>query len=408
MMEEKKQFGDAAALIRDTVNPREIGDMPYIGLEHITEGSLQLSRFGSTKDVTSTKFKFSRGDILFGKLRPYFRKVVRAPFDGVCSTDIWVVHAKPGTDQGYLYYLMASLPFIDFATQGSEGTRMPRAKWEHVSRYEHVSLSLPEQRAIAQILGTLDDKIELNRKMNETLEAVAHAIFKSWFVDYDPVHAKAEGRDTGLPKEIADLFPDSFEDLELGEMPRGWKTSNIGAEFDLIMGQSPPGYTYNEIGDGVPFYQGKTDFGFRYPSKRVYCSAPKRLARAGDTLVSVRAPVGHVNMAQEKCCIGRGLASVRHDSGSRSYTYYTMCYLREVFEKFEAKGTVFGSMGKDEFRKINWVKSPPTIVDHFENFLSPIDSSIENNESQSRTLAAIRDALLPKLMSGQMGALREV
>src|SRR6185437_15207677 len=172
-----------------------------------------------------------------------------------------------------------------------------------------------EQRAIAHILGTLDDKIELNRRMNETLEAMARALFKSWFVDFDPVRAKAEGRDTGLPKHIADLFPDSFEDSELGEVPKGWTVGCVDDEFDLTMGQSPPGSTYNDVAKGLPFYQGRTDFGFRFPTRRVYCTAPTRLAKMGDTLVSVRAPVGDINMAAEDCAIGRGVAAVRHKSG---------------------------------------------------------------------------------------------
>src|SRR3990172_1851377 len=133
-----------------------------------------------------------------------------------------------------------------------------------------------EQRTIACILRTLDDKIELNRRMNETLEAIARALFKSWFVDFDPVRAKAEGRDPGLPSHLADLFPDSFQDSELGEIPAGWEVGRVDDEFDLTMGQSPPGETYNETGVGLPFYQGSSDFGFRFPNRRVYCTAPTR------------------------------------------------------------------------------------------------------------------------------------
>ena len=138
----------------------------------------------------ATKSRFKCGDILFGKLRPYFRKVVRAPDDGLCSTDIWVVRAKDKIDQGFLYYCMASQQFVDFATSGSEGTKMPRAIWQYASRYEIPFPSFSEQRSIAHVLGILDDKIELNRRMNETLEAMARALFKSWFVDFDPVRAK--------------------------------------------------------------------------------------------------------------------------------------------------------------------------------------------------------------------------
>jgi type I restriction enzyme S subunit len=135
--------------------------------------------------------------------------------------------------------------------------------------------------------------------MSETLEATARALFKSWFVDFDPVRAKAEGRDTLLPQHLADLFQGSFVDSELGEIPKRWEIGSVDSEFNLTMGQSPPGETYNNSGVGLPFYQGRTDFGFRFPSRRIYCTAPTRFARPGDTLVSVRAPVGDINMATD-------------------------------------------------------------------------------------------------------------
>lgn len=234
-----KKLGDCATLIRASVAPSSVGDIPYIGLEHIGEGTLSLLDHGITSDVTSTKILFKQGDILFGKLRPYFRKVIRAPFDGICSTDIWTVRAKEGIDQGYLYYCMASQPFVDFATAGSIGTRMPRAKWEYVSQYNLPVPTLSKQREIAQILEALDDKIELNRRMNETLEAMAQALFKSWFVDFDPVRAKMEGRWRpgeslpGLPAHLYDLFPDRLVPSELGEIPQGWQINSLDeiAEF---------------------------------------------------------------------------------------------------------------------------------------------------------------------------------
>ena len=261
---------------------------------------------------------------------------------------------------------------------------------------------LADQRAIAHILGTLDDKIELNRRMNETLERQARALFKSWFVDFDPVRAKAEGRDPGLPKPLADLFPDSFEDSELGGIPKGWEVGCVDDEFDLTMGQSPPGHTYNEVGDGVPFYQDRTDFGFRFPTRRVYCTAPTRLAKKGETLISVRAPVGDINMAAEDCAIGRGVAAARHKTGSRSYSYQFMRAQADTFDRFEAEGTVFGSIGKKDFHAIACVVPPRGLVAEFERRLAPLDGRIDVTDHEARTLAALRDALLPKLISGEL------
>ena len=169
-------LGDCASLVGDKVDPTDCGNLPYIGLEHIGKGTLTLLGTGTARDVNSTKSAFRAGDILFGKLRPYFRKVFRPNFDGICSTDIWVVRPKAGVDAGYLSYLMASKAFVDFASQGSDGTRMPRAKWDYVVRYVFRLPSLAEQYDISHALSTLSDKIELNRRMAETLQETLRAL----------------------------------------------------------------------------------------------------------------------------------------------------------------------------------------------------------------------------------------
>jgi len=219
--------------------------------------------------------------------------------------------------------------------------------------------SIERQNAIAHILGTLDDKIELNRKTNETLEAMAKALFKSWFVDFDPVRAKAEGRPTGLPAEINDLFPDSFEDSELGEILSGWKVGCLSDCCEITMGQSPPGDTYNDEGDGLPFYQGKTDFGFRFPGRRIYCSSHTRQASIGATLISVRAPVGSANIAREVCSIGRGIAALKSRQSADSFIYYLIGTLQGVFESYNSEGTVFGAINRKDLASIQ-VVAPST------------------------------------------------
>ena len=261
---------------------------------------------------------------------------------------------------------------------------------------------LSEQRAIAHILGTLDDKIELNRRMNETLEAMARALFKSWFVDFDPVRAKMAGRDTGLPQHLADLFPDRLVESELGEIPEGWEVKALGECVNLTMGQSPPGSTYNEQGEGLPFFQGRSDFGFRYPENRKFCTAPTRIADLEDTLVSVRAPVGDINMAWERCCIGRGVAALRHKSGSSSFTYHLAWAMQRELQEYEHTGTVFGAVNKSQFEALRVIEPDPNIVDAFDSYARPIDARIRSNIAESYALAAQRDVLLPKLVSGEI------
>ena len=265
-----------------------------------------------------------------------------------------------------------------------------------------------EQRAIAHILGTLDDKIELNRRMNETLEEMARAIFKSWFVDFDPVRAKMDGSWRrgeslpGMPAEMYDLFPERLVDSELGEIPEGWGVETVGDCFYLTMGQSPPGRTYNDEGDGLPFFQGCSDFGFRYPTNRRFCTAPTRIAESEDTLVSVRAPVGDINKAWERCCIGRGLAALQHKSGSPSFTYYLVWAIQQEIQQYEHTGTVFGAINKKQFKALKTVEPKLAAVELFETFVLPLDERIRLNVSESRTLSGLRDTLLPKLISGEL------
>ncbi len=198
---------------------------------------------------------------------------------------------------------------------------------------------LPEQRAIASILVSLDDKITLNRSMNSTLEAIGQALFKRWFVDFE------------FPNEEGKPYRSSGGEMvetELGEVPREWRVGTLGDICEITMGQSPPGRTYNETGDGLPFYQGISDFGFRFPSRRVYCTAPARFAEEGDVLLSVRAPVGSLNVAEERCAIGRGVAALRLKGKQQGYLYYLLRATQSGWNKFEADGTVFGSVGKSD------------------------------------------------------------
>ncbi len=230
---------------------------------------------------------------------------------------------------------------------------------------------LPEQKSIASILSSLDDKIDLLHRQNKTLEALAEALFRQWFVE---------------------------------EAEEGWETGTIEDEFDFTMGQSPPGSSYNEDGKGMVFFQGRTDFGFRFPEPRVYTTEPNRLAKKFDTIISVRAPVGDINMAMEECCLGRGVAAFRykHKPSYHTYTYYKLRSLMAQIKQFEDSGTVFGSIGKDDFKKLENVIPPKEIIQKFQTKAVPLDEKIISNIIQIKTLTCLRDTLVPKLMSGEV------
>lgn len=386
--------------------------VPFIMASDLVNGDIDTvtCSFISHEQAISLRKGFAkRGDVLLSHKATLGRTALigEIPGDFVMLTP-QVTYYRP-KDQSklnnrYLKYYFDSEKFqrVLHSWAGAGSTRA----YIGITDQLRLPVTLPpigEQKAIAAVLGSLDDKIELNRRMNATLEAMARALFQSWFVDFDPVRAKLDGRQpTGLDPTTAALFPNEFEDSELGPIPKGWRVGNVSESFDLTMGQSPPGETYNEEGNGLPFYQGRADFGFRFPTRRVFCTAPTRYARAGDTLVSVRAPVGDINMADEECCVGRGVAAVRHKSGASSFTYYAMENFESDFARFEAEGTVFGSINKQNFSELPFTIAPPDIVAAYEKLALPFDDQVRVLEHQSRTLAAIRDALLPKLLSGEL------
>ena len=356
-------------IVKEVFKPSNEQQFKYIGLEHIEQGSLRLNGWGYSNSVQSNKYFFKKDDVLFGKLRPYFRKIIKAPFDGVCSTDIWVCRAKNNFDQNFLFYFLANQEFVDTANSTDEGTRMPRADWSFLKKTIWNIPPLPEQKAIAEVLSSLDDKIDLLTRQNKTLEDLAQAYFRKWFIE------------------------DASDEWEVGK---------LGDEFNITMGQSPKGETYNDLKIGLPFFQGKAEFGFRFPLEKQYCSEPIKIADKFDTLLSVRAPVGALNMALYKCCIGRGLAIPIHKKGYKHYTFYKMKSLQELFNTFDDDGTVFGSISREKFLSIDNVIPPEKLVCYFDNFAKYFDLKIYENTVQIRTLSKLRDTLLPKLISGEV------
>lgn len=366
------------------------------------------------------------GDIVYSRRGDVTRKALISDSEAglFCRTGCLLDRPGLNVNPKFLAYHLSAPGNQEWIIRHAIGATMPNLNTGILAA---VPLKIPQrdvQDRIANILSSLDSKLALNRQINTTLESMAQALFKSWFVDFDPVidnalaagttipaelKARAEARAAlgdqrkPLPDHIRQQFPDRFVmSDDLGWVPEGWAQSDVGTEFDVTMGQSPPGHTYNGSGEGIPFFQGRADFGFRYPSNRIYCMEPKRYANKGDTLVSVRAPVGDVNMAASNCCIGRGVSASRHKSGSRSFTYYVMLELREYFKVYEAEETVFGSINQKSFKALKHLATPEALVRLFEEQAGSFDERLEITTGETATLTMLRDTLLPKLLSGEL------
>lgn len=266
------------------------------------------------------------------------------------------------------YYMKHNQATIESYAEGSTGqTEISKNRlcYEFKVRYP----DLETQKRIAKVLSALDDKIELNNQINKNLEEQAKSIYSKMFIESRPADYA-----NGTLNEIA----------------------------DITMGQSPVGSSYNEEGLGEIFFQGRAEFGERFPTIRLYTTEPKRMAFANDTLISVRAPVGDLNVAHKYCCIGRGLAAIHSKTNHQSFLLYTMFSLKRQLEVFNGEGTVFGSINRDSLRNIAIYIPSIDKINDFENLVAPIDLEIRNNYDQICALQQIRDKLLPKLMSGEI------
>ena len=314
-------------------------------------------------------------------------------------------------DNTFLKYLLLSRPFQEDLEARATGTTVVGIKQSVLRKIDLAFPSFLDQKAIAHILGTLDDKIELNRKTNETLEAMAKALFKSWFVDFDPVRAKAEGRPTGLPAEISDLFPDSFEDSELGEIPSGWQCSPLADRaIYLSRGISP---AYCEEG-GVLVLNQKCvrDSRISFEKARRHDTTRKQIigrevrrfdALVNSTGVGTLGRVAMMPISQEEVVVDSHVTVVRGSNEQESFFISSTLLNRQT--EIEALGE--GSTGQTELSRVVLgsvpvIFPPPQLISAYFDFAFIIQDKIEKNDQTSVALASARDALLPKLISGEI------
>lgn len=300
------------------------------------------------------------------------------------DTTFYVTEAE-GRDLRFAYYLLKSLGLDRFNFDSAvPGLNRNTAHCRRIT----VPL-LPEQHTIAHILGALDDKIELNRQMNQTLEAIAAAIFKSWFVDFDPMRAKRDGRDSGPPKEIADLFPDRFEDSELGEIPKGWKVSKLGDVIDLAYGKALK--ASNRIPGNVPVYGSNGPVGFHNEA----------LVKGPGIVVGRKGNPGIVTWSSRDFYpIDTTFYVV--PKGSVSSLFYLFYALKaQDLPSLSADSAVPGLNRNLAYMSQVLVPSK-LVLSALDKQVIPLFEKIEANEDESHSLSSLRDALLPKLLSGEL------
>lgn len=296
-----------------------------------------------------------------------------------------IVESNGICDIRYLCYILNNIDLSGYIT----GSAQPKLNQANLSAISIILPPLNLQEQIADFISMFDNKIALNQRINDNLEQQAQALFKSWFVNFEP------------------FKNGQFVDSELGKIPKGWKVGYLSEIADIIMGQSPNGSTYNENGEGIIFYQGRAEFGTRFPSIRLFTTNPTRIAPANSILISVRAPVGDINITHKECCIGRGLASAVSRTNKSAFLLYTLFSLKSDLDRFNAEGTVFGSINRKALETLKILIPTNDIISKFEAIVASMDQQILILHIESENLKILRDTLLPKLMSGERSVIHK-
>ena len=253
----------------------------------------------------------------------------------------------------------------------------------------------PKQDAIASVLKILDQKIELNNQINAELEAMAKTLYDYWFVQFDFPDANGKPYKSSGGKMV-------YNKVLKREIPEGWEAKVLSDITNITMGQSPAGSSYNSEGRGTIFFQGSTDFGWLFPKTRQYTTEPNRMAKKGDILLSVRAPVGTMNIAKDDCCIGRGLAALNSKTGSDGFLFYVMQYYKQIFDYRNSEGTTFGSITKDDLHSLPLAYPTSELLDKYDKIVSQSNKLVFEKGIENIQLENLRDWLLPMLMNGQV------
>jgi type I restriction enzyme, S subunit len=409
----------------DSPKPVDGDGKPLVTTRHMKNGRISLDDAylisQSDFDKVNDRSQVHQWDVLISMIGTLGELVLVRDEPDYAIKNIGLFKTKSKYDGMWLYYYLQSPSAKNHIFTSAQGSTQ---QYLSLKTLRNFPVSVPEcetdKRAVCEFLGTLDDKIELNQKMNQTLEDIAKAIFKSWFVDFDPVRAKAEGRSTGLPDEINDLFPDAFEDSEIGEIPVGWKITSLGDQTTLTKGRS---YKSAELMDSdtalvtlKSFHRGG---GYRLDGLKSYTGTYKedQVLQQGDLIIALTDVtqaadvIGKPAIVRSSSDYSTLVASLdvgiirakAHSDITREFCYFLMLTDRYTQHSLGyTTGTTVLHLAKDASAKFEIGLPHKAVIDHFTAIASPLMQRIFAAEKENEILSELRDTLLPKLISGDL------
>lgn len=399
---------------------------PFIEMADLPEGERDVSGIGN-RVFNGGGSKFKNGDTLFARITPCLENGKTAKVSGLPgnavghgSTEFIVMAAKdPSVDEDFVYYVARHPEFRAYAKGRMEGTSgRQRVSWQAISDYEIPDFSSLERSGLGSVLSSMDNLIANYRRVNQSLESMVRTLFKAWFVDFQPVRAKIEGRWQrgqslpGLPAHLYDLFPDRLVESELGEIPEGWRHSTIGEEV-TVCGGSTPSTKEPEFWEGGQhcWATPKDLSALRFPvllgtDRKVTDAGLAKISSGllpvGTVLLSSRAPIGYLAIAEVPTAINQGFIAMKCDGTLPNV--YVLPWCRESMDAIvgNANGSTFQEISKSNFRPLRVVVPSKPVLETFTRSAGSLYRQLAENERESCSLAKLRDTLLPKLISGEV------
>lgn len=379
---------DICKFVNEKVDTSSFHLEDYVSTENLLPNKGGVTVASKIPQGKATLFK--KGDILISNIRPYFKKIYLAKKQGCCSNDVLCIRPNSNIPSSYLYYLLSQDSFFDYVMTGAKGTKMPRGDKGHIMNWPVYQSTLSQQQNIAEILTPLDDKIAVNSRICANLEAQAQALFKSWFVDFTP-------------------FKDQpFVDSELGPIPQGWKVGKLGDYVEIKRGGSPrpiqkfltsQGLNWLKISDATST---QSPFIFNIKEKIIINGLKKTVfLKAGSLVLSNSATPCIPKFLSIDSCIHDGWLYFPHSQLPKNYLYLFFKLMRNNLVS-KANGSVFLNLKTDIVKNQVFAFSGEEIYNSFDKIIAPLFKEIENLTYETFQLSALRDTLLPKLMSGEI------
>ena len=379
----KYKLSDICSFRKGKVEVENLNTKNYISTENMLPNKCGIIKASSLPSVALTQ-EYKNGDILVSNIRPYFKKIWKAKYDGGCSNDVLVFVAKSNTDRNFLYYVLADDNFFTYSMTTSKGTKMPRGDKTSIMQYEVPMIDLQTQKKIASILKSFDEKIELNNVINNNLEQQAQSIFKYWFVDFEPFGKK-------IPTDWCNgTIDDLAKDIVCGKTPSTKKADYYGTDIPFI--------TIPDMHDKI--YSITTE---RYLSVLGANSQAKKNLPKNSICVSCIGTAGLVTLVAEESQTNQQINSIIPKDGFSPYfIYLLMQTLSDTINKLGQGGSTIVNLNKSQFAKIQvTIPAIPAMTD-FDKIVSPIFEKILQNQKENLCLTSLRDNLLSKLMSGEL------